>query len=243
TECAGDSDESEVAYFKKNWRTRQAFVHTFVDIDSITQTAKWEFKAWGCGNGNARFISIEMCSASSQDEFKQIYDRTCWLAASKLFERKLGVVDGVTLVSHDWVHRNLGGTTHSDPIAYLKQWGKTWDDMVKDIQHVYNTLSQPIIQTQSTEKKIDVAVNEKVISHDGFIVDGRSYAPIRVIAEGLGCEVGWDGTKGKASISGVDIDSTLNKNGVTYAWSAEVAKASGALIEWDSKTQTVYYHK
>lgn len=38
TACEGDSDEREVKYFKKNWRSRQAFVHIFVDGDSMTQT-------------------------------------------------------------------------------------------------------------------------------------------------------------------------------------------------------------
>jgi N-acetylmuramoyl-L-alanine amidase CwlA len=147
TECPGDSDEMEVKYFKQNWQTRQAFVHFFCDFDSITQTAKAEYQAWGAGNGNPRYCHIEMITASTQQAFDEVYKRTCWLAASKLFERKLDVVDGRTLVSHDWVTKNLGGTTHTDPIVYLKKWGKTWADIVKDVKVAYDALAKPITPT------------------------------------------------------------------------------------------------
>ncbi|MCM3747321.1 N-acetylmuramoyl-L-alanine amidase [Paenibacillus pasadenensis] len=242
TECPGDSMDSEVSYFKRNWRSRKAFVHAFVDGTSMTQCAKWEFKSWGCGNGNNRFINIEMCSAQSAAEFNEIYKRTCWLAALKLNERKLGVMDGVTLVSHDWVRRNLGGTTHTDPIAYLKQWGKSWADMVKDVETAYEALTQPELtsDTHISDRGIQVAVDDHVIAK-GILIDGRSYAPIRAIGEALGAEVAWDSKSGLTSVDGTVMKSTVNQDGVTYAWSAELAQVTKKKLEWDGKTKTIYF--
>jgi N-acetylmuramoyl-L-alanine amidase CwlA len=138
TECKGDSDESETQYFKDNWKTRQAFVHAFCDGDSITQNAKWEYKSWGCGNGNSRYCNLELANG---DNFKEAYNRWIWLAASKLFERKLGVIDGVTLVSHKWVSCHLGGTDHTDPDGFLNANGKTWGNVVNDVLYLYNCMT------------------------------------------------------------------------------------------------------
>ncbi|MCM3747320.1 N-acetylmuramoyl-L-alanine amidase [Paenibacillus pasadenensis] len=237
TQCPGDSDESEVKYFKREWRNRRAFVHAFVDGDSMTQCAKWEYKSWGCGNGNSRFINIEMCSAHSQADFNELYKRTCWLAAKKLYERKLGVIDGVTLVSHAWVSKNLGGTNHSDPISYLKQWGKSWADMVKDVETAYEALSN---EAKQQETVINVAVDDKVICK-GILIDRRSYAPIRAIGEALGKVVVWDDKQAKTSVNGTVIKSTVNRDGITYGWSGELAQVTNTKLEWNGKTKTVHY--
>jgi N-acetylmuramoyl-L-alanine amidase CwlA len=120
TACMNDSDESQTVYFKREWKNRSAFVHAFCDHDSITQNADWNYKSWGCGNGNSRFINIELCNTKDTAKFEAGFNRWAWLASKKLFERKLGVTDGVTLVSHDWVSKHLGGTNHSDPMIILR---------------------------------------------------------------------------------------------------------------------------
>ncbi|SDT22477.1 Copper amine oxidase N-terminal domain-containing protein [Paenibacillaceae bacterium GAS479] len=241
TQAPGDSDEREITYFKREWRNRKAFVHAFVDGDSMTQCVKWEYKSWGCGNGNNRFINIEMCSAHSQADFNELYKRTCWLAALKLYERKLGVTDGVTLVSHAWVSKNLGGTNHSDPISFLKQWGKTWSDMVKDVKAAYEALSTQAKQ-QDTVINVAVAVDDKVIGK-GVLIDGRSYMPIRAIGEALGGIVTWDGKEGLTKVNGAVIKSTVNRSGITYGWSGEIAQLTNTKLEWNGKTKTVHYWK
>ncbi len=184
TECRGDSDESEDVYFVANWKSRQAFVHAFCDPDSITQTADWAYKSWGCGNGNSRFINIELCNGGA---FKPAYDRWIWLAASKLFERKLGVIDGVTLVSHAWVSEHLGGTDHRDPIGYLAANGKTWANVVNDVLYLYNCMTQwahqpaptppPKIVTPSTYKP--EIVKQRVYASGGKLIrcDGNYKIP------------------------------------------------------------------
>ncbi len=59
-------------------------------------------------------------------------------------------------------------------------------------------------------KRIDVLINGTRIEVDGkiiatdtepFIYNGRTFVPIRAIAEGLGCEVNWDNVANKVIIS------------------------------------------
>src|SRR5437763_1510273 len=73
TACYNDSDESERNYEQGHWN--DAFVHGFVDEDSITQTAPFGYLAWGAGHTanqrtdfryppNRTSIAIEICPSS-----------------------------------------------------------------------------------------------------------------------------------------------------------------------------------
>lgn len=137
------SDEREVDYFEEHWDDRQAFVHYFVDWDSIHQIADINYKAWGAGNGNPRFVHVELCETRDAGKFAESYKRYVWLLAYILHSKRLGVTDGKTLVSHDWVSRNLGGTNHTDPIGYLKSHGKSWSQLVADVAVAYSLQDNP----------------------------------------------------------------------------------------------------
>lgn len=135
-------DENEVAFSTRNWRS--AFVHFFVDPDSISQTALIAYMAWGAGHyANPRYVHVELCqvhndgTAAAKAKFQASYDRYTWLLAWVLFRKGLSVVDGHTLVSHAWVSENLGGTDHMDPIEYLREWGLTWANLVNDVKGAY----------------------------------------------------------------------------------------------------------
>ena len=51
-------------------------------------------------------------------------ERYVWLLAKLLFNKKLSVVDGVTLMSHAQVSAKWKETDHTDPIEYLASRGK-----------------------------------------------------------------------------------------------------------------------
>ena len=140
TAVEGDSvKRNKMVFGNYGWKRMEAFVHAFVDDKAIWLSADTRYPAWGAGPvANKRYLHIELCRVKTKAEFLASYDRWVWLAAKFLKDKKLGVIDGKTLVSHDWVRRNLGGTTHTDPIAYLKRWGKTWDDVVKDVKNYYD---------------------------------------------------------------------------------------------------------
>ncbi|WML58859.1 N-acetylmuramoyl-L-alanine amidase [Neobacillus sp. PS2-9] len=128
--------EAESVYFHREWDNRNAFVHFFVDWDSIVQTASTDYRAWGAGKGNARYVHVELCETSDHAKFIDSYRRYCWLIAHLLKERNLKAIDGQTLVSHAWVSKNLGGTDHMDPLAYLTSHGVTWNEFVNDVRAV-----------------------------------------------------------------------------------------------------------
>jgi N-acetylmuramoyl-L-alanine amidase len=143
------TDEAESTYFHREWQNRQAFPHFCVDWDSITQLADTDYIAWAAGNGNPRFVHIELCETKDKAKFDESYKRYVWLTAYILKQKNLGVTDEKTLVSHDWVSKHLGGTNHTDPIAYLKSHGITWARHVKNVHVEYDSFFQ---QTYTVQK-------------------------------------------------------------------------------------------
>lgn len=149
TAVEGDSVARNKRVFGNDgWKRMEAFVHAFVDAEKIWLSADPRYPAWGSGyTANKRYLQIELCRVKTKSEFLASYDRWVWLAAKFLKDRKLGVIDGKTLVSHRWVSNNLGGTNHTDPIAYLSRWGKTWADVVKDVKRHYNNFNEERVVT------------------------------------------------------------------------------------------------
>lgn len=140
TDNYNDSALNERNY-EANGNWKNAFVHYFVDDTTIIQVADENYQSWGCGHaGNERFVNIELCQTYDANKFNEAYSRYIWLIAKLLHEKGLGVIDGKTLVSHDWVTKNLGGTTHSDPIAYLNSFGITWEEHINKVSGAYKSM-------------------------------------------------------------------------------------------------------
>lgn len=138
------SDENEDRYSHNNWNKVNAFPHVYCDWDSITQVADFNYQAWGAGNGNPRYVHVELCETKDPDKFVESYKRYVWMIAFLLKKKNLGVKDGVTLVSHEWVSKHLGGTTHTDPIGYLANHGISWAQHVANVATEYNGASQSV---------------------------------------------------------------------------------------------------
>lgn len=145
TDNPGDSARFEADYVKSNWRS--AFVHEFIDADEIIQVADPDYKAWGAGQyANDKFIHLELCHESTKNDFDISYKKIIRRTAEYLYINQLGVSpaksDGSgTLWGHIDVTRYLGGTDHSDPIAYLAKWDITWSDVIEDVTDQYNELA------------------------------------------------------------------------------------------------------
>lgn len=157
-------DENELSYFNNNWKKVKAFAHAFVDWDSIREFADPNYTAWGAGpKANPLYLHVELCQTKNKAQFTESYKRFVWTIAYYLFERKLGVIDGKTLVSHDWVSHNLGGSTHTDPIDYLAENGKKWADLVADVTVAYKAMSAPIQPQKEKEAEVDMTEAVKQI--------------------------------------------------------------------------------
>jgi N-acetylmuramoyl-L-alanine amidase CwlA len=62
-----------------------------------------------------------------------------------LAARQLGISPALpngsgTLWGHFQVSTYLGGTHHTDPVGYLKQWGNTWDDVIERVRKYYDAI-------------------------------------------------------------------------------------------------------
>lgn len=142
TDVFGDTAINERNYEVYNWQN--AYVHYFVDYQSIIEVADPNYKAWGAGSvANPRYVHIELCqvkndgTAAAKAKFTESYYRYIWLHAKLLYARKLGVSDA-TLWSHYRVSYELGGTTHEDPLSYFASWSLTWQNFVNDVTYLYN---------------------------------------------------------------------------------------------------------
>jgi hypothetical protein len=133
--------DEEVRFMKRNYQN--AFVHFYCGATKIVQTADTDYLAYGAGKtANLRYLHIELCHAKTENEFQESYNRWIYIAALYLHQNKLGVIDGETLLSHYQVSEHFGESDHTDPIAYLERFGKTWDNVVNDVTFLYNELDR-----------------------------------------------------------------------------------------------------
>jgi N-acetylmuramoyl-L-alanine amidase CwlA len=138
-----DTPKREHDYEQNNWK--DAFVHDFVGVENgqpvIRNVASHDFKSWHAGaTANARYIGIELCMYNDPATFTMAYDAYCFLIAKTLFDRKLGVVDGVTILSHAQVSNLWKESDHQDPIDYLNAHGISWTQHVANVTAYYNWL-------------------------------------------------------------------------------------------------------
>ncbi|MBC1521391.1 hypothetical protein HB912_07000 [Listeria aquatica] len=133
--------DNEVAYMSRNWQN--AFVTHFVgDGGRVVQIAPTGYASWGCGSkGNAyAYAQVELCRAKDKATFQKDYAAYCQLLVNLAKEAGIPItldsgsgVGNRGIKSHDWIRAKLGGTTHTDPYGYLKQWGISKAKFEKDL--------------------------------------------------------------------------------------------------------------
>ncbi len=133
--------DNEVAYMSRNWQN--AFVTHFVGGGGrVVQIAPTGYASWGCGSkGNAyAYAQVELCRAKDKATFQKDYAAYCQLLVNLAKEAGIPItldsgsgVGNRGIKSHDWIRAKLGGTTHTDPYGYLKQWGISKAQFEKDL--------------------------------------------------------------------------------------------------------------
>jgi len=138
----GDSVDGERNYESTTWQN--AFVHFFVDDQKIEQTADTNYLAYGAGHtvNHTGYVQVELCQTTDASKFAKAYAMYIWLLAKLLYNRKLCVVDGVTLISHAQVSAKWHESNHTDPIDYLASHSKTWANLVADVSVIYNEMEE-----------------------------------------------------------------------------------------------------
>ncbi|MED4653057.1 N-acetylmuramoyl-L-alanine amidase [Bacillus pseudomycoides] len=183
-------------YETRTWHS--AFVHYAVDWNETIQIADTNYIAYGAGpDANSRFVHVELCETADDDKFKRSYNKYVKLLAMILRNQGLSVEKG--LWTHDDVRRHLGGTTHEDPLAYLKSRGVSESQFRSDIKYAYNHSNDEFNPTESL--KLNVPSINKVVYIEGFNINlrkgpGTSYSVIRQVNKTesyavLGEQDGW----------------------------------------------------
>ena len=138
----GDSADGERNYESTTWQN--AFVHFFVDDQKIEQVADTNYICYGAGHtaNHLGYVQVELCQTTDSTKFNKANAMYTWLLAKLLYNRKLFVVDGVTLMSHAQVSAKWHETNHTDPIDYLASHGKSWVNLVADVTTQYNQMEE-----------------------------------------------------------------------------------------------------
>lgn len=108
------------------------------------QTLPWNYKPWGCGSGskgscNNGWIQFEICEDALTDAsyFNAVYKEACELTAylCKLHNiDPMGSYNGIpNILCHQDSYKLGMGTNHADVYHWFNRFGKTMDDVRKDV--------------------------------------------------------------------------------------------------------------
>lgn len=144
TASLGATAANEFNFF--NDAERKASAHAFVGWDGIIQTIPWNEKSWhACEPANSMFIGIELCHATNKEQFNDIWNKAIWLYAY-LFINILHIhtVTKGNLMAHAEISAKWHNTTHTDPVAYFAEYGKTVDQFRAVVQVKINSILNPV---------------------------------------------------------------------------------------------------
>jgi N-acetylmuramoyl-L-alanine amidase CwlA len=151
TATPGATASAEFKYF--NSAARGASAHAFVDWTETIQMIPWDEVAWHAKEpANSQFIGIEMCRPKVHDteKFEIVYNEAVALFSRLFFiVLKINRVSKDNLMSHDEVRLKWRNTSHTDPTAYLKEYGKNMDGFRTDVQAAIDKLQSNNVQTKS----------------------------------------------------------------------------------------------
>lgn len=212
-----------------NHKPRQAGMNAFIGkladgtVASV-QTMPWNYAPWGCGSGskgslNNTHMQFEICDDGyeSREYFAAVYREACEITAylctlyglDPMGSFSYNGVQVPVITSHDESHDLKMGSNHGDPIKWLKKYGKTMDDVRRDIAalmrgeeataapepHAYTVALRPMKQGNSGE---DVRALQILLSGRGSKTD----------ADGI------FGPKTKKAVEDYQIRAGLVKTGV-----------------------------
>lgn len=167
--------DNEVSYMTGQAEQGGAFTSHWVGGGGrIIQLAEVGKVQWGAGpKANPySYAHVELARTDNEETFKKDYAAYIWLLRKLATDAGLPkTLDAGTtrsnkgIKTHDWVSRNLGGTTHTDPYGYLKSWGISKAQFKKDIENGLDgepelSTSKPSNNTSGSKKSIDEVARE-----------------------------------------------------------------------------------
>jgi N-acetyl-anhydromuramyl-L-alanine amidase AmpD len=183
TDNEGATAQNNRDYFNRVYVAASA--HYFVDWTKTIRTIPENEVAWHAGpTANHRYLSIEMCEPKGHNtlEFNVMYQKTVELAAD-ICKRHNWTAKNI--VSHYWCSMTFRETDHEDPIAFLREYNHSWEQLCNDIQTAIDgksitvntnaTTAQPSQQKGFTYNNNAQIVNDFFYTRDssGNIIPGR----------------------------------------------------------------------
>jgi len=77
------------------------------------------------------------------EPFQEVWNRTVWLVSDACV--RYGWSTGPNVFSHRGISALYKETNHTDPIQYLANHGKTWDQLLSAIDAMIITLKTPVV--------------------------------------------------------------------------------------------------
>lgn len=166
TDNSGATAQNNRDYFNRVYVAASA--HYFVDWNTDIQTIPENEVAWHAGpTANHRYLSVEMCMPYGHDavKFNQVYQNTVQLAANICKNHGWNSYD---IHSHLWCSETFHETDHEDPIAYLQEYGNTWDMLLADIQKVIDGRNIAVVSQPAQTYSSSVATLQVELNRQGF---------------------------------------------------------------------------
>ena len=162
-----EATAKNLAQFEK--RTyNNAYVHFGVDDVGAYQVGTPGFVAWGAGPkvNSLSPLQIELCEFANKTRALKAYNN--YIDLARQYAKMYGIpftLDSNAMSgfkTHDWVSRNLGGTDHTDPYAYLAKIGISKAQFARDLANGVGkapvTPSKPSAQSKKSVHDIAVEV-------------------------------------------------------------------------------------
>lgn len=120
----GASASNHVAYWRRNQPSVE-MTHYVMELDGsvVYHTQPDNTKAWHIGRGNSFAVGIELTHATNKDDAIEQFDEAARWCADYLNARHWGID---RLLSHNDCRSRWGGTDHTDPLGYFRQYGFDW---------------------------------------------------------------------------------------------------------------------
>lgn len=186
--------DNEVSYMSRNWQN--AFVTHFVGGGGrVIQIAPVGLVCWGCGSiGNSyAYAQVELCHAKDRATFQRDYAAYCQLLVD--LAKQVGIpitldtgktTSSKGIKSHNWIRENLGGTSHTDPYAYLKKWGVSKSQFENDLKKAATGTNKTVPEQkgkQGVYAKANLGIKEDT---------NWKSATVFTIHEGYYAQINWD---------------------------------------------------
>ena len=157
------------------------------------QTMPWDWRPWGCGSGpkgscNDGWIQFEICedALTSRQYFEDIYEEACQITAylCDMFDiDPFGIVDhnGIevpTILCHkDSNDLGLGGN-HGDIYHWFPKFGKTMEDVRKDVAKLLPEKKQEIPKVEEVIIKHDLKIGDEI-----SLIQGAKYTSGKAVPQ------------------------------------------------------------